>query len=63
VPDPSASSAEFDCAELNVTDQLTAPDDARETVEAYDDRGSDRLLFCPAVTTVDQVDRLADAVL
>jgi alkanesulfonate monooxygenase SsuD/methylene tetrahydromethanopterin reductase-like flavin-dependent oxidoreductase (luciferase family) len=52
-----------DYAELNVTDLLTSPDDARRTVQAYDDLGFDRLLFCPAVATVDQVDRLADAVL
>ena len=52
-----------DYAELNIADLLTTPNDARETVHAYSDLGFDRLLFCPAVTSVDQVDRLADAVL
>jgi hypothetical protein len=32
-------------------------------VRAYDDLGFDRLLFHPAVASLEQVDRLADAVL
>ncbi|MBJ7337582.1 LLM class flavin-dependent oxidoreductase [Mycolicibacterium sp.] len=52
-----------DYAELNVADLLTSPEDTRKTVQAYDDLGFDRLLFCPAVTSLEQVDRLADAVL
>jgi hypothetical protein len=35
----------------------------RDTVHAYGDLGFDRLLFHPAVASLDQVDRLADAVL
>ncbi|CAN5678776.1 hypothetical protein BH09ACT8_BH09ACT8_40530 [soil metagenome] len=52
-----------DYAELNIADLLTSAEDARRTVAAYDALGFDRLLFCSAVTSVDQVDRLADAVL
>ncbi len=50
-------------AKLNVTDLLTSPNDARKTVQVYEDLGFDRLLFCSAVASVEQVDRLADAVL
>lgn len=50
-------------AQLNVDDIITSPQDARDTVRAYGDLGFDRLLFHPAVASLDQVDRLADAVL
>jgi alkanesulfonate monooxygenase SsuD/methylene tetrahydromethanopterin reductase-like flavin-dependent oxidoreductase (luciferase family) len=50
-------------AKLNVDDIITSPQDARDTVGVYRDLGFDRLLFHPAVATLDQVDRLADAVL
>jgi alkanesulfonate monooxygenase SsuD/methylene tetrahydromethanopterin reductase-like flavin-dependent oxidoreductase (luciferase family) len=50
-------------AQLNVDDIVTSPKDARDTVRAYSDLGFDRLLFHPAVASLDQVDRLADAVL
>ena len=52
-----------DYAKLNIDDIITSPSDARDTVHAYRDIGFDRLLFHPAVAAVDQVDRLADAVL
>jgi alkanesulfonate monooxygenase SsuD/methylene tetrahydromethanopterin reductase-like flavin-dependent oxidoreductase (luciferase family) len=50
-------------AKLNVDDIITTAKDARDTVRAYGDLGFDRLLFHPAVASLDQVDRLADAVL
>lgn len=50
-------------AKLNVDDIITTPQDARETVRAYRELGFDRLLFHPAVASLDQVERLADAVL
>jgi alkanesulfonate monooxygenase SsuD/methylene tetrahydromethanopterin reductase-like flavin-dependent oxidoreductase (luciferase family) len=50
-------------AKLNVDDIVTTSQDARDTVRAYRDLGFDRLLFHPAVASLDQVDRLADAVL
>ncbi|WP_167474969.1 LLM class flavin-dependent oxidoreductase [Nocardia arthritidis] len=50
-------------AQLNVDDMLTDAADARETVRAYRDLGFDRLIFHPTVTSVEQVDRLADAIL
>jgi hypothetical protein len=50
-------------AKLNVDDLITTPQDARDTVRAYSELGFDRLLFHPAVASLDQVDRLADAVL
>jgi hypothetical protein len=50
-------------AKLNVDDIITSPRDVRDTVHAYGDLGFDRLLFHPAVASLDQVDRLADAVL
>ncbi|OBK36511.1 oxidoreductase [Mycobacterium sp. 1245111.1] len=52
-----------DYARLNVTDMITTSQDARDTVRAYRDLGFDRLLFHPAVASLEQVDRLADAVL
>lgn len=50
-------------AKLNIDDIITTPQDARGTVRAYRDLGFDRLLFHPAVASLEQVDRLADAVL
>jgi alkanesulfonate monooxygenase SsuD/methylene tetrahydromethanopterin reductase-like flavin-dependent oxidoreductase (luciferase family) len=50
-------------AKLNVDDIVITAHDARDTVRAYRDLGFDRLLFHPAVASLDQVDRLADAVL
>jgi alkanesulfonate monooxygenase SsuD/methylene tetrahydromethanopterin reductase-like flavin-dependent oxidoreductase (luciferase family) len=52
-----------DYAKLNIDDIITSPQDARGTVQAYRDLGFDRLLFHPAVASLEQVDRLADAVL
>jgi len=52
-----------DYAKLNVDDIITTPQDARDTVRAYRELGFDRLLFHPAVASLEQVDRLADAVL
>ncbi|BBZ69010.1 LLM class flavin-dependent oxidoreductase [Mycobacterium paraseoulense] len=52
-----------DYAALNVADMLTAPQDAAATVHAYRDLGFDGLVFHPCVAALDQVDRLADAVL
>jgi len=52
-----------DYARLNVDDMLTSAQDARDTMRAYSDMGFDRLLFHPTVASLDQVDRLADAVL
>jgi alkanesulfonate monooxygenase SsuD/methylene tetrahydromethanopterin reductase-like flavin-dependent oxidoreductase (luciferase family) len=50
-------------AKLNIDDIITSAQDARGTVQAYRDLGFDRLLFHPAVASLDQVDLLADAVL
>jgi alkanesulfonate monooxygenase SsuD/methylene tetrahydromethanopterin reductase-like flavin-dependent oxidoreductase (luciferase family) len=50
-------------AKLNVDDIVTTPQDARDTVRVYRELGFDRLLFHPAVASLEQVDRLADAVL
>ncbi|OBH09697.1 LLM class flavin-dependent oxidoreductase [Mycobacterium sp. E3247] len=52
-----------DYAALNVADMLTTPEDAAATVRAYRDLGFDGLIFHPSVGAIDQVDRLADAVL
>ena len=52
-----------DYAQLNVDDMIHSADDARAAVRAYRDLGFDRLLFHPAVASIDQVDLLADAVL
>lgn len=52
-----------DYAALNVADMLTTPDDAAQTVRAYRDLGFDGLVFYPCVADIDQVDRLAEAVL
>lgn len=51
-----------DYARLNVADMLASAEDARDTVRAYRDLGFDRLLFHPTVASIDQVDRLADAI-
>lgn len=51
-----------DYAQLNVDDLIVSPEDARETVRAYRDLGFDRLLFHPTVSSIEQLDRLADAV-
>jgi alkanesulfonate monooxygenase SsuD/methylene tetrahydromethanopterin reductase-like flavin-dependent oxidoreductase (luciferase family) len=50
-------------AALNVADMVHTPEDAHGTVQRYRDMGFDRLLFHPSVASLDQVDRLADAVL
>lgn len=50
-------------AELNVTDMLASPTDAVATVRAYRDLGFDGLLFHPSVASLNQLERLADAVL
>jgi alkanesulfonate monooxygenase SsuD/methylene tetrahydromethanopterin reductase-like flavin-dependent oxidoreductase (luciferase family) len=52
-----------DYAALNVADLVSTPKDAEDTVRAYRDLGFDGLVFHPAVAGLDQVDRLADAVL
>jgi alkanesulfonate monooxygenase SsuD/methylene tetrahydromethanopterin reductase-like flavin-dependent oxidoreductase (luciferase family) len=52
-----------DYAALNVADMITSPDEAAQTVRAYHDLGFDGLMFYPCVADIDQVDRLADAVL
>jgi alkanesulfonate monooxygenase SsuD/methylene tetrahydromethanopterin reductase-like flavin-dependent oxidoreductase (luciferase family) len=52
-----------DFAALNVDDMVSSPQDAAQTVCAYRDLGFDALVFHPCVANVDQVDRLADAVL
>ncbi|GBE64609.1 luciferase [Mycobacterium sp. MFM001] len=52
-----------DYAELNVADMLASPRDAVATVRAYRDLGFDALLFHPSVASLDQLERLADAVL
>lgn len=52
-----------DYAALNVADMLTSPLEAAQTVRAYRDLGFDGLVFHPCVAGIDQVDRLADAVL
>lgn len=52
-----------DYAALNVADLVSSPQDAAATVRAYRDLGFDGLVFHPGVAELDQVDRLADAVL
>ncbi len=52
-----------DYAALNVADMLTSPEDAAATVWAYRDLGFDGLIFHPCVARLEQVERLADAVL
>jgi alkanesulfonate monooxygenase SsuD/methylene tetrahydromethanopterin reductase-like flavin-dependent oxidoreductase (luciferase family) len=50
-------------AALNAADMVFSAQDARDTVRAFRDMGFDRLLFHPAVASIEQVERLADAVL
>ncbi|ORW26694.1 oxidoreductase [Mycobacterium paraense] len=50
-------------AAVNVADMVCSADDARDTVRRYRELGFDRLLFHPTSEAVDQVDRLADAIL
>ncbi len=52
-----------DFAKLNADDLIDTSQDARDTVRVYGELGFDRLLFHPAVASLDQVDWLADAVL
>jgi alkanesulfonate monooxygenase SsuD/methylene tetrahydromethanopterin reductase-like flavin-dependent oxidoreductase (luciferase family) len=52
-----------DYAAINIADMIATPDDARDAVRAYRELGFDRLLFHPSIASLDQVDRLADAVL
>nr|WP_231985042.1 LLM class flavin-dependent oxidoreductase [Mycobacterium sp. E796] len=52
-----------DYAALNVDDMVASPEDAAQTVRAYRDLGFDGLVFHPFVADIEQVDRLADAVL
>lgn len=52
-----------DYAALNADDMISSPEDAAQTVRAYHDLGFDGLVFHPCVADVEQVDRLADAVL
>ncbi|MET0700970.1 MAG: LLM class flavin-dependent oxidoreductase [Mycobacterium sp.] len=50
-------------AALNAADMVASAQDARDTVRVCRDMGFDRLLLHPAVASIDQVERLADAVL
>lgn len=50
-------------AAVNVADMVCSADDARDTVRRYRELGFDRLLFHPTGEAVEQVDRLADAIL
>lgn len=50
-------------AQVNVDDMVSSPAEARATVRRYRDLGFDRLLFHPTTPGVDQLDRLADAIL
>lgn len=52
-----------DYAALNVADMLSSADEAAQTVRAYRDLGFDGLMFHPCVAEIDQIHRLADAVL
>jgi alkanesulfonate monooxygenase SsuD/methylene tetrahydromethanopterin reductase-like flavin-dependent oxidoreductase (luciferase family) len=49
--------------DVNVSDLLISAKDAASTVRAYQDLGFDALLFHPTVAHLDQLERLADAVL
>ena len=51
-----------DYAEVNVADMVCSAADARDTVSRYRELGFDRLLFHPTTETVEQVDRLAEAI-
>jgi alkanesulfonate monooxygenase SsuD/methylene tetrahydromethanopterin reductase-like flavin-dependent oxidoreductase (luciferase family) len=50
-------------AQVNVDDMVSSPDEVRETVRRYRDLGFDRLLFHPTTAGIEQLDRLADAIL
>jgi alkanesulfonate monooxygenase SsuD/methylene tetrahydromethanopterin reductase-like flavin-dependent oxidoreductase (luciferase family) len=50
-------------AQVNVDDMVSSPGEARDTVRRYRDLGFDRLLFHPTTAGVEQLDRLADAIL
>lgn len=50
-------------AEVNVADMVCSAGDARDTVRRYRELGFDRLLFHPTSAEIEQVDRLADAIL
>lgn len=50
-------------AQVNVDDMVSSPDDARDTVRRYRDLGFHRLLFHPTTAGIEQLDRLADAIL
>ncbi|OBF57942.1 oxidoreductase [Mycobacterium sp. 852002-50816_SCH5313054-b] len=50
-------------AAVNVADMVCSADDARDTVRRYRELGFDRLLFHPTGGAVEQLDRLADAIL
>ncbi|MCV7356281.1 LLM class flavin-dependent oxidoreductase [Mycolicibacterium fluoranthenivorans] len=50
-------------AQVNVDDMVSSPDEARDTVRRYRALGFDRLLFHPTTAGVEQLDRLADAIL
>ncbi|OBB96356.1 LLM class flavin-dependent oxidoreductase [Mycobacterium sp. 852002-40037_SCH5390672] len=50
-------------AQVNVADMVSSANDARDTVRRYRALGFDRLLFHPTGAAVEQVDRLADAIL
>lgn len=50
-------------AQVNVADMVSSAGDARDTVRRYRELGFDRLLFHPTGAAIEQVDRLADAIL
>ncbi len=50
-------------ARVNVDDMVCSAEDARHTVRRYRELGFDRLLFHPTGAAVEQLDRLADAIL
>ncbi|WP_422745321.1 LLM class flavin-dependent oxidoreductase [Mycobacterium sp. WMMD1722] len=52
-----------DYAKVNVADMVSSVDDVRATVRRYQTMGFDRLLFHPTGEAVEQLDRLADAIL
>ena len=52
-----------DWADAIVESAVRTPQAAKETVRAFADAGITELLFDPTVASVDEVDRLADAVL
>lgn len=50
-------------AQMNVADMVCSAADASDTVGRYRDLGFDRLLFHPTTEAVEQIERLADAIL